>query len=108
MLNLHTKISLPKNKEYDFFRNNNLSDWTISFFKQHQSNNARIQPKMNVIINQYKQRLVDISGFVKDEDVKQYIADFLKDVGNKAKSKRLKVVLKILMSKNSRLKSNQV
>ncbi|KAG0757962.1 hypothetical protein G6F16_009984 [Rhizopus arrhizus] len=37
---------------------------------------------MNVIINQYKQRLVDISGAVED-DVKQYIASFLEDVGNK-------------------------
>lgn len=45
---------------------------------------------MNVIINQYKQRLVDISGAVED-DVKQYIASFLEDVGNKVKIKRLKV-----------------
>lgn len=85
MLNLHTKISLPKNKEYDFFRNNNLSDWTISCFKQHRLNNARIKPNMNVIITQYRQRLVDISGTVKDEDVKQYIASLLEDVGNKVK-----------------------
>ncbi|KAG1139478.1 hypothetical protein G6F37_010271 [Rhizopus arrhizus] len=39
---------------------------------------------MNVIINQYKQRLVDISGAVKDEDVKKYIASLLEDVGNKS------------------------
>ncbi|CEP19737.1 hypothetical protein [Parasitella parasitica] len=64
--------------------NNNLSDWTISCFKQHQLNNARIEPNIKVIINQYKQRLVDISGAVKDEDVKQYIASLLEDVGNKS------------------------
>jgi hypothetical protein len=73
------------------FRNNNLSDWTISCFKQHQLNNARIKPNKKVIINQYKQRLVDISGAVKDKDVKQYIASLLEDVGNKVKIKRLKV-----------------
>lgn len=82
MLNLNDKISLPQNKEYDFFRNNNWSNWTISCFKQHQLNNARIKPNMNVIINQYKQRLVDISGTVKD-DVKLYIASLLEDVDNK-------------------------
>lgn len=87
MLNLHNKISLPKNKEYDFFRNNNLFGWTISCFKQHQLNNSRVKPNMNVIINQYKQRLVDISGAVK-EDVKQYIASFVCD---KVKIKRMKV-----------------
>ncbi|KAI8988030.1 hypothetical protein BDF20DRAFT_910577 [Mycotypha africana] len=38
---------------------------------------------MNVIINQYKQCLVDISGAVKD-DVKLYIASLLEDVGNKS------------------------
>jgi hypothetical protein len=83
MLNLHNKISLPKNKAYDFFRSNDLSDWTISCFKQYQLNNSRVKPNINVIINQYKQRLIDISGVVKDEDVKQYITSLLEDVDNK-------------------------
>jgi hypothetical protein len=51
---------------------------------------ARITPKINVIVNQYKQRLIDISGAVKDEEVKQYIESLLEDVDNKAKIKELK------------------
>ncbi|KAG2237507.1 hypothetical protein INT48_005543, partial [Thamnidium elegans] len=72
--------------------NNNLSDWTISCFKQHQLNNARIKPNMNVIIK-YKQRVVDISGAVKDEDVKQYIASLLEDVGNKSTEEQSGLIL---------------
>lgn len=91
MLNLLDKISLPKNKEYDFFRNNNLSDWRISCFKRHQLNNARIKPNISAIINQYKQRLINISGIVNDEDLRRYIARLLEDVGNKVKVKRMKI-----------------
>ncbi|CEG80358.1 hypothetical protein RMATCC62417_14710 [Rhizopus microsporus] len=48
---------------------------------------------MNVIINQYKQCLVDISGAVKDEDVKQYIASLLEDVGKKSTEEQLGLTL---------------
>ncbi|KAI8373982.1 hypothetical protein EDC96DRAFT_9902 [Choanephora cucurbitarum] len=84
MLDLHNKVPLPKSKGYDFFRNNNLSEWTFSSFKQHKLNNARIKPSMSAIINQYKQHLTDISGTIKDKDLKKYIASLLEDVGDRS------------------------
>lgn len=82
MLNLNSKISLPGNKDFDFFRNNNLSNWTLKCFMQYYEDNKRNLPKFDVIFNQYKQRLNDINDFINDEDIKLYIQSLLEDIAN--------------------------
>lgn len=75
-------ITIPGKKEYDFFRNNKLTDWNFSHFEQHQLENSRNKPNKIILVRQYKQCLATIVNTCKDKEVKQFVATLLQDVEN--------------------------
>jgi hypothetical protein len=82
MLDLNSKIALPDDKEYDYFRDRILSDWNFNKYKEYELSNKYVKPKLQKVISRYKQCLQDINAGIKYREINTYIDDLLKDVDN--------------------------
>ena len=83
MLDLNGKVVLPDKKEFEFFKQNNLSNWNFQGFMQHCQLKNRMPLKIDKAISQYKLCLNNIKQCAQDEDVKKYVENLLEEVNDK-------------------------
>ncbi|KAL9537943.1 hypothetical protein PS6_011669 [Mucor atramentarius] len=83
MLDLNGKVVLPDKKEFEFFKQNNLSNWNFQDFMQHCQLKNRMPLKIDKAISQYKLCLNNIKQCAQDEDVKKYVENLLEEVIDK-------------------------
>lgn len=69
MLDLNNKVVLPNKKEFEFFKQNNLSYWNFKHFMQHCQLKNRMPLNIVKVISQYIQCLNNIKQYVQDNDV---------------------------------------
>ncbi|KAG1175300.1 hypothetical protein G6F36_011121 [Rhizopus arrhizus] len=94
MLNLNAKIPLPEKTEFQFFKDNTLSNWKFEDYLQFRLGTDKSGSSLgaNKIFSQYCQIMNEIKTKLRNEEVKKYVTKLLNINDYKNKNKEQTVV----------------